>query len=187
MKNILTTFILFLGFNLDAQQTFVPGYVVELSGDTLKGEIKINPKKELDLYTRVAFKDANGLQKTYKPGKIKSYGFDKSVFISGVNDDEPVFLKVLSSGILNLYSLQYEVLQMNELKTKHDYFMKPRSGESLIKIKHGRFKKQLAEHMADATELVKKIEEDKHLEFENIALVFDQYNTWAQHQQASGK
>ncbi len=162
-----------------AQQNFVKGYIVQLNGDTVKGEIKVNPKKELDLFAKVAFKEANGMQKTYKPGKIKAYGFDKNIFISAKNNDEDVFFKVLSSGVLDLYTVEYEVLQMNEVKTKHDLYVKKKGALDFIKIKHHHYKKQLAEQIADASHIVKEMEENKDFEFDHIEKVVNEYNTWA--------
>ncbi len=174
----------FITSSMYAQQTFVKGYIVQLTGDTVRGEIKINPKKDLDLYLKVAFKEESGLQKTYKADKLKAYGFNNEVFIAGKYDGESSFYKVLSSGTLDLYELKFETLQMNDIKTKIDFFMKKKGSEDVVKIKHGRFKKQLAEQMADATQIVKEIEENKNLELENIEQVFDQYNTWAKAQKS---
>src|ERR1041385_6306165 len=81
-----------------AQFTFVKGYIVNEKGDTLRGEVKTNPKKEHESYQRVTFKDASGAQKNYKPAKIKGYGFENNHFISFGKDDEATFYRVLVSG-----------------------------------------------------------------------------------------
>jgi hypothetical protein len=178
MKKIVF-FLLILPFACLAQQTFIPGYVVDLKGDTLKGEIRYNPKKELDMYSKVGFKEVSGAQRTFKPEKIKAYGYDGKVFVSATIDGEAAFYKTLSHGAIDLFETQYETLQMNDIKLKNDFFMKKNGSSEFIRIKHNKFKKQLAEQMSDNSEIVKQLEENKNLEFENIIEVFNQYNSWA--------
>jgi hypothetical protein len=181
MKNlalILFTFI-FLSTNLNAQSTFIKGYYLSLTGDTIRGEVKVNPKKEFDQYQKLTFKESNGLQRTYKSDKIKGYGYEKTSFVSGEYEGEKVFFKLLSRGVLNLYEVQYEVLLMNELRTKTDYLMKKTSSEEYVRIKSGRIKKQLTDVMSDDAEFVKQLEARKDLEPENLKEVFNSYNSRA--------
>src|SRR5438105_6955200 len=86
-----------------AQITFVKGYIINDKGDTLRGEVKTNPKKEHESYARVTFKDASGAQKNYKPAKVKGYGFENNHFISWGKEDEALFYKRLASGAINFY------------------------------------------------------------------------------------
>jgi hypothetical protein len=173
---ILPLFFSFLSFS---QQTYVKGYIVQLSGDTMRGEVKINAKKEIDQFVRVAFKENSGIQRVYKADKLKAYGFETKNFIPGKNDGESVFYKVLSTGALELFELQYEVLQMNEIRVKSQYYIKKTGNEEYIKVKHNRFKKQITDLMGDNLKLVKEIDENKNLEMENMVEVFNQYNIWA--------
>lgn len=180
MKKItLALASLFLAFAINAQSSFVKGYYLTLTGDTVKGEVKVNPKKELDQYQKLAFKEANGMQRTFKSDKIKGYGYDKASFISGEYEGEKVYFKLLSKGVLNLYEVQYEVLLMNELRTKTDYLMKKTSSDEFVRIKSGRIKKQLTDVMADDSEFVKQLEARKDLEPENLKEVFNSYNSRA--------
>ena len=172
-------FPLFFSFLSFSQSTFIKGYVVQLNGDTIHGEVKVNTKKEIDQFVKVAFKDQSGMQRVYKSDKLKAYGFETKNFVPAKNDGEPVFYKVLSSGSLDLFELQYEVLQMNEIHIKSQYFIKKTGNEEFIKIKHGRFKKQIADLMGDNQKLVKEMEENKGLDLENIVEVFNRYNIWA--------
>ena len=43
-----------------AQAKYFPGYVVMLNGDTLKGEVKKNPKREFDSFTKAAYRKKEG-------------------------------------------------------------------------------------------------------------------------------
>ena len=162
-----------------AQSNYYKGYVIQLNGDTIKGEVRINPKKQLEQYQKVAFKDEKGLPKNYKPEKIKGYGYDNFSFISTEHEGEKVFIKLLSSGAINLFDVQFEVLIMNDIKTKTDYLMMKNGNDSFVRIKSGKMKKQLSDVMSDDAELVKQIEANKNLELENMVEVFNKYNVWA--------
>jgi hypothetical protein len=158
-----------------AQAKYYPGYVILLTGDTLKGEIKINPKKEYDNFTKAQYrKKENVDMKTYNATKIKEYCVNGVTYVSRNVDGEQVFVKRLSKGNVNLYESQTEVMQMNEIRVKSDYYMEKSNGE-FVKIKSGKFKKQVTEAMADNEDIVKAVE-DKKYEYENIVELFEAYN-----------
>jgi hypothetical protein len=166
-----------MAFNVKAfaQAKYFPGYVVMLNGDTLKGEVKKNPKREFDSFAKAAYRKKEGGEiKTFNPTKIKEYCVEGVTFVSRNVDGEQVFVKRLSKGSVNLYESQIEVLQMNDIKVKSDYYMEKQSGE-FVKIKSGKFKKQVVEAMSDNEEIVKALEEKKY-EYENIVELFNAYN-----------
>jgi hypothetical protein len=159
-----------------AQAKFYKGYVVLLNGDTLNGEIRKNAKKEFDNFTKANFRKIGGTElKTYRADKIKEYAVDGTTFVSKNIDGEQVFVKRLSTGAVNLYESQVEVLQMNEVKVKSDYYMEKAAGE-FVKIKSGKFKKQIVDAMGDNAEIVKGLE-DKKYDYDNILEVFNTYNS----------
>lgn len=161
--------------NAFAQAKYFPGYVITLTGDTLKGEIKKNPKRDFDNFAKAAYRKKDGAEiKTYNPTKIKEYCVDGVSFVSRNVDGEQVFVKRLSKGNVNLYESQVEVLQMNDIKVKSDYYMEKIDG-AFVKIKSGKFKKQVEEAMADNEEIVKALESKKY-EYENIVELFNAYN-----------
>jgi hypothetical protein len=171
----VTATILFFNANASAQIKYYKGYVLLLNGDTLKGEIKKNLKKEFDNYNRAAFRKAEGSEiKTFRADKIKEYCVDGVTFVSRNVDGEQVFVKRLSKGNVNLYEAQIEVLQMNELKVKSDYYMEKEAGE-FVKIKSGKFKKQITDAMGDNEDIVKGLEEKKY-DYDNIVELFNTYN-----------
>lgn len=172
----LALFLLFsVSEKINAQAKFFKGYVVLLNGDTLNGEIKKNMKKEFDNFSRASFRKVDGSElKTYRADKIKEYVVDGTTFVSRNVEGEQVFVKRLSKGSVNLYEAQVEVLQMNELKVKSDYYMEKEAGE-FVKIKSGKFKKQIVDVMGDNEEIVKGLE-DKKYDYENIVEVFNVYN-----------
>ena len=173
------TALLFLISTTYSQVTFVKGYLITLNGDTLKGEIKINPKKEFDTYNKAFFKDASGVQKNYKADKVKGYGFENKNFLAADYEGEPMFYKVHSSGTINLLEMMYETMQMNEIAYKSDYFLAKKGENVLTKVKPGKFKKQLTELMKDNTEVLQNIDDDKKFEIEKVTEVVNQYNDWA--------
>ena len=167
-----------LAFNSEvfAQTKYYPGYVIMLKGDTLKGEIKKNPKKEYDNFIKVAYRQSEGGPiKTFNPTKITEYCVDGFKYVSRNIDGEQVFIKLISSGAVNLYEAQIEVYQMNDLKIKSDYFMEKLGEAGPVKIKSGKFKKQVQEVMSDNEEIVKGLEDNTY-DYENIVEVFNSYN-----------
>ncbi|MCW3083419.1 MAG: hypothetical protein JWP12_785 [Bacteroidetes bacterium] len=166
-----------MAFNTSAtaQVKYLPGYVIMLNGDSLKGEIKTNMKHEFDNFTKASYRKKEGSEiKTFSPAKIKEYCVDGITFVSRNIDGDQVFVKRLSKGTVNLYEAQVEVLQMNEIKVKSDYYMEKAGGE-FVKVKSSKFKKQMTDAMSDNQEIVKALEEKKY-DYENIVEVVDAYN-----------
>src|SRR5687768_5770762 len=93
---------------LISQQGFTAGYIIGPTGDTLRGEVKVNEKKPQEHYNKVMFRDDKGMQKTYKPIKIKGYGFGGNDYIAYTENEESPFYRVLAQGTLSLYVLMYE-------------------------------------------------------------------------------
>lgn len=176
MIAVVVAALMALNSGVFAQAKYYPGYVIMLKGDTLKGEIKKNPKKEFDNFVKAAYRKSEGGEiKTFNPTKITEYCVDGFKYVSRNIDGEQVFIKLISSGAVNLYEAQLEVYQMNDIKIKSDYFME-RSGEAgPIKIKSGKFRKQVQEVMSDNEDIVKGLE-DKTYDFDNIVEVFNTYN-----------
>lgn len=180
MKKTVLTSALFLSFCVTFSQiTFVKGYMINLTGDTVKGEIKMNPKKELDNYAKVFFKDPSGIQKNYKPDKIKGYGFDNKHFITSKYDGEPTFFKVLSRGHIMLFEMMYEMQLMNEISQKTEYYLAKKEDTEYEKLKENKYKKQLTELMKDNPEILANADEGKKFEIEKVVEIVNQYNDWA--------
>lgn len=175
---VVVAAVVFFSSGAIAQVKYFPGYVIMLNGDSLKGEIKKNMKKEFDNFTKASFRKKEGSEiKSYTPAKIKEYCVDGITFVSRNVDGEQVFVKRISKGAVNLYEAQTEILQMNELKVKSDYYME-KSGGEFVKVKSSKFKKQMSDVMADNEEIVKALEEKKY-DYENIVEVVKAYNKTA--------
>lgn len=160
------------------QASMVKGYIVTAKGDTLKGEARINPKKEIDNYYKVSFKDETGIQKIYKPNKILAYGYDNEHFRAMDSQDEKSFYKVLASGGISLFRLDYETMRMNALVVETEYYISVAGDKDLILVKESRFKKQAAELMKDNPDFINTYGDEKKLNCEKAVEVITQYNSW---------
>lgn len=181
MKHLLPAlFISLTSYTAQAQITFIKGYLVNEKGDTLRGEVKYNPKKEQDCYNKVFFKDETGAQKNYKPGKkAKAYGFNDQNFVAMEFENEMKFYRVLATGEINLYKMMYEVISMNEPILGGEYFISHKKEETkLTAVKEGKFKKQMTEWMKENPEFIEGYEDEKNLNAENATEVIKKYNAW---------
>lgn len=160
------------------QGNFVKGYIITMKGDTLRGEVKINPKKEFDSYNKAVFKDASGVQKNYKPDKVKGYGFEGKDFVSSTYMDDHSFFKVLSKGRIMLLEVMYEVMKMNEIYYKNEYYFATEEEKEFVKLKENKVKKQLGEYMKDNTDILENLGDEK-FDIEKVTEVVNQYNSWA--------
>jgi hypothetical protein len=161
-----------------AQVKYFQGYVVLLNGDSLKGEIKKNLKREFDNFAKASFRKKEGSEiKNYGPAKIKEYCVDGITFVSRNIDGEQVFVKRISNGAVSLFEARIETLQMNEIKIKSDYYVE-KSGGEFVKVKSSKFKKQMTDVMSDNEEIIQALEEKKY-DYDNIVEVVNAYNKTA--------
>lgn len=191
MKKTFSLLLLFTAFtitSLHAELVYKTGYVVLISGDSVKGDIRVNTKKELPLYQKVAVKQGEST-KTYKPEQVKEYGFESTLFVARKVDGEMQFLKVISSGHVNLYELQFEVQRGDALIVESEYYIEKNDGTAeLQKAKSGKFKKTVAELMNDNAELVARVESsDKKYEIAEMKQVCEEYNSWFEQQNGSSQ
>jgi hypothetical protein len=152
--------------------------MINEKGDTLKGEVKINPKKEHDNHKKVFFKDLSGTQKNYKPNKVKGYGFDNNHYVAFNLDDEPKFYKRLTDGAITLYKSAYEVVVMNETTYDYEYFLARQGDKKLTEVKEAKFKKQIQEWMSGAAGFANEYKEEKKFNAESAVEIINKYNDW---------
>lgn len=172
---ILTSFIFTCS---TAQITFVKGYLINEKGDTLLGEVKFNPKKEHELYTKVFFKDESGVQKNYKPNKVKGYGITSDHYVSISQDEEALFYKRLTNGAIILYKTSFETVNMNETIHDHMWYLFKQGDKKVTEVREGKFKKQLNEWMKDNVDIANEFKDEK--EFNEAAAIetITKYNEW---------
>jgi hypothetical protein len=166
-------------FFLKAQITFVKGYLINEKGDTLKGEVKINPKKEHENYNKVFFKDASGIQKNYKPNaKVKGYGFENNDFVTMTQDDETKFYKRLTKGEIEFYKVAFEAINMNETTFDYDYFLFKAGDKKMTNVKQNKFKKQIQEWMTGSAGFANDFKDEKNFNEASAIDVINKYNEW---------
>ena len=179
MNKIIPVLLFFFSpFFFKAQVTFVKGYMINDKGDTLKGEVKVNPKKEYENHNKVFFKDASGVQKNYKPNKVKGYGYDNNHYITLTQDDETKFYKRLTTGDITLYKVAFEISNMNETTYDYDYFLFREGDKKLTTVKQGKFKKQIQEWMSGSSGFANDFKDGKEFDFESAINVITKYNEW---------
>lgn len=191
-KHVTLILLLVLGaFSAaNAELVWKTGYVIMNNGDTLKGEIKYNTKKELSLFSKVPFRQGE-VVKTYKPDQIKEFSFEETRFLTRTMDKELVFLKLVSEGAINLFEWQFEMQHGEKMVVDSDYYIEKvgSSEKEPQKLKGNKFKKTVSELMTDNTELVARVEaDDKKYEFGEMKSVIEEYNVWyaEQNQEARG-
>ncbi|MBA2613248.1 MAG: hypothetical protein H0U95_14865 [Bacteroidetes bacterium] len=177
MKTALLALLISLtSFCANAQIGFVKGYIINEKGDTVKGELKINPKKEQDNYSKVFFKDDSGTQKNYKPNKVKAYGFGNQHYIAMDYEGELKFYKALARGEVSLYKMMFEVTNMNATSYDGEYYISRTDDKKMTPVKEGKFKKQLQEMMSGAAGYANDYDGDKKLNEEKAVEVINKYN-----------
>ncbi len=188
MKKLLAFLLLFSAgtvASLQAETVYKSGYVILISGDSVKGDIRINTKKELPLFQKVALKQGEAT-KTYKPEQVKEFGFESTQFVARKIDGEMQFVKVISAGRINLYEWQYELQRGPDVVVESEYYIEKTGSAEISKAKSGKFKKSVAELMADNTELVTRVQnDDKKYDIAEMKQVCDEYNTWYEQQNGS--
>jgi hypothetical protein len=161
-----------------AQQGFTPGYIIGTTGDTIRGEVKVNEKKPQEHYIKVMFRDDKGMQKTYKPNKIKGYGFKEMNFIAYGEGEEATFYKALVQGPVSLYELMYEGLRMNKVAIETEYFLALPGEKHLDAVKVRNFRKQLTGVMSDNPSIAEQYPEEKQFDADAATAAIKEYNAW---------
>lgn len=178
MKYLAIAAITLLAFFSKAQTVYERGYLVGEKGDTIRGDVKLNLKKEFEVYTKVAFRDERGIQKNYKAEKVKAYGFKERNFVKMEYGSELMYYEVLVSGSISLYKLVFEAMYMNEIVNETEYFATRKGNKKVVSFKAGKFKKLMSDWMEDHKEFIDTYSDDKKLNEANAIHIINQYNDW---------
>ncbi|WKN41425.1 hypothetical protein [Tunicatimonas pelagia] len=180
----LFLFLLLNGFFLSlavlGQKNYTPGYVVLISGDTLRGQVM--DRRETftgtELLDKIRFKpEGGGLRRKYRAKKLLAYRANDNIYErhqlrpKGIslldayyeivpNGGEPVFLRVVSRGKVTYY--QWEWVDPDDSTTDTaDYFRKGNE-PLLVRATQGIFglkRKNLTEYFQDCPSLQEKIQQ----------------------------
>lgn len=177
--NLLGATLLLLSIQLRAQTYYEKGYLVNEKGDTLRGEVKLNAKKEFEIYTKVAFRDEKGIQKNHKPEKVSSFGFKDRNFVKMSYGSEDMYYEVICRGEINFYKLVFEAMYANRVELETEYFIQ-RGSKKVQALKSSKFKKIMTEWMEDHPDFINAYEEPEAKKFDEAAAkqVVENYNAW---------
>ncbi len=134
---LLVCSLILIRTNTFAQAKYYPGYVIQLTGDTLRGEIKKNTKRDYDNFVKVAYRKSEGNDiKTFGPKKIKGYWVDSTTFVTRMIEEDLVFVKRMSCDTATtvVYEAQVQYEQVGEVKVGTDYYFEKPTKE-FVKIK----------------------------------------------------
>lgn len=166
MKNLVSlTFFLFI-FSASAQprkparmaQVFVNGYYVTVKGDTVKGQVQVNPEDETDFYKQFAFLAPRSKKSRLMTAasRIKAYGLEDRNFVMIDHDGEKFFVERLAMGRLRFYELRFHGKIDGNPAIESAYFIKDTGAEGedkdlgeIKKIPTKFYKKNLKPYMKD--------------------------------------
>jgi hypothetical protein len=154
---------------------FKSGYVILLSGDTIRGHVMDRDESAFGgLLPKIKFRNEKGRRKKYKPSQLLGYQrgddlfqriwiydemkFFKQRYISKTGLGEQSFVKVVHRGSLDLYHWEY----MDEDNSNIDYvpLFKKADSEEMVRVTQGILglkRKRLAEYFAGCPDLVTAI------------------------------
>ncbi|MCU0359313.1 MAG: hypothetical protein MUF75_01140 [Bacteroidia bacterium] len=167
-----------------AQTYYEKGYLVNDKGDTIRGEVKLNQKKEFEVYTKVTFRDEKGIQKNYKIEKVKAYGYKDRQFLKMDYGSEEYFYEVLAVGAISYYKIIFEALYAKTVELETEYFIQKAGSKKVVPMKSSKFKKTMLDWMEDHSEFITAYEEPEPKKFDEAKAIeiINQYNAWKANQ-----
>lgn len=126
-KLVLITLSAFIAINASSQATFIPGYIIDLKGDTLRG--LIDNAGEVESANICHFKASEDSEAVdYLPGAISAYRYADSKYYESksVNIDNRVFLvfaECLVKGVASLYYVRNEEFELYFIETEKSPFV----------------------------------------------------------------
>lgn len=192
MKNILIFLILNSCFLSLAQRnklaTMEPiltdGYYVTLKGDTVRGQVQVNPPGNEDFYKQFYFKDQRSKKpKLFIAQRVKAYGFDDKDFVMVNLNRKKVFIERLTQGRLRFYEYRYSDGNIeSELQTV--YYIKDTQPEStdqelttLKKLSPKFYKKNLKPFMKDQPTIWNNLDKYSFNE-QNVISAVNHFNSY---------
>lgn len=191
MNRCILYILLLLATLGHAQSGFLPGYVLNNKGDTVKGKIKdrkfVNGTQS---WQKIRFIDSAGKKYAYDPEEIKEYGRTGRTryrsLVVGV-EAKPTFLELQEEGAVLLYAYNHgswggagnAVLMKtgkDDAKEHVEFFLQKRNvPASLMQWRPRDYKKTAQFFFNDEPGLLREIEEGKLTE-EDIRTIVQRYN-----------
>ncbi|MDP3558571.1 MAG: hypothetical protein Q8T03_14445 [Bacteroidota bacterium] len=191
MKKIILLYLFAITFSLTAQYSKAPtmapiltnGYYINFRGDTIKGQVQINPPNKTDFYKQFGFQKKNTRKaKLMLAQKTKAYGFDNRHFVMINYDDKKIFVERLATGRLNFYEYRFNDNTNKDIESESYFFIED-SGEnnsdkgtqSPKKITHKFYKKNLKPFMKEQPQIWNELDKFNFDEKSVISAV-NEYN-----------
>lgn len=141
LRLIIVVLLQFIFLSVFGQENFVPGYIIDLKGDTIKGFIDYrnwnkNPK---DIVFR---NDTDGIRSTYNPLDISEFKVHDELYESAIVEIEtsPVLTAKLKPDPELYFAMDTTFLQTVIRGKKSLYYLKDRTGKSHFYIKDSLFR-----------------------------------------------
>jgi len=144
-------------------------FVVKLSGDTLKGTVKILTHEQIER-VQVA---GNGMKTTFTGLQVRSVGKDNHVFKAVKYENTVRFMRVIKSGYLSLYAFN-----IDSQNTWNDLFLTKLDGTGL-EVPNLSFKKILGKYLSDCPDVKNRIDHGD-LSKNDLDRIVDFYNACMQ-------
>lgn len=104
---------------------FEKGYYVNFKGDTVRGNIQVNPPYETEFYRHFYFKaNRGGKPKLMDTQKVKAYGFSERHFVRIENDGRKEFAERLVYGRLRFFESRYPSDMNDPLNAESEFFVR---------------------------------------------------------------
>ena len=198
MKSILPMFVILLAtfllnpIQLFAKTEFRKGWIINLTGDTLKGFINYQPENQLAV--SCSFKPNQDDKETvYHPTEIREYQLinEGRKFVQGIVSNRNVFLELLVAGKINLYGYKDEAMEESffiqkkglkdrvllPFKWKNKKYINGYIINSMTSISTDHID-TLKKYMDDATPLFAKIDDIKVPSRNKLVKLVDEYNSY---------
>lgn len=179
--NFYLIFLLFISHRSMSQDSFVDGYIMTLSNDTIKGQINYIKKWPY----KVVFKDSRGDKKTYSAGEIKGYcQLNVFKFISVIGAEErPFFASVIVEGPATILRTSFARFANTGGSgyiydhTEYHYFLLHIDKSGINEFNERSFTNDIAKYFSDYPELQEMIL-NKQFNYDDINVIVKKYNEW---------
>lgn len=177
-KLVFFFFLFLIPLSGDAQLTYVDGYIVKNTGDTLRGRIKYNTPAQRSV--KCVFQ-ANGTNEkiTHKPFSIKGYSINGDFYESKIYDFDPslsfgygVFMIRQNIGTVQVYHYWNTDKERGFTQT----FIE-NDGDYLLAVDYLNFRKQMLRYFEDYPELQSSIRDGDYKKKDLMEMV-RLYNEW---------
>lgn len=167
---------------LKAQTDFKPGYIINIAGDTIYGDI--DNRGDLLMSGLCKFRAQDNIIKDYSPNDITAFRFiDGKYYVSTEVDDKWVFLEYLIKGKVNIFYMRDKSGDHFYLEKEGDSLTEMTYIEEIRKVDDKRVLYKSKQHigllnyyMQDAPEFQSRIQSLKKPDHQNLIKLAEDYH-----------